>query len=236
MNFLLTNDDGWDAPGLAALAAAASNFGDVWIVAPATHMSGISHRITWEEPLRIHEKGPQRFALEGTPADCVRIGTSQLEVQFDWVFSGVNCGANLGTDVYLSGTVAATREAIIQGYRSLAFSQHRKDIADPDFDWRMSERFAERMIEHFVNPASTAYRAGGHCINFPDRSVDQVPQTEIVTCQLDRQAIPLAYEEDAYGRYVPKGVYNQRPRTPGKDVEVCFTGSISITGIDMDRE
>ncbi len=233
MKFLLTNDDGWDAPGLAALAKAAREFGDVWIVAPATHMSGISHQVTWERPLQLSEKSKQSFSLDGTPADCVRIGVSQLEIDFDWVFSGVNNGANLGTDIYVSGTVAATREAVMQGHRSIAFSQHRLDIADPDFDWTVAEAFVKRMIPSFLGADAAHECQAGVNVNFPDVSVSEVQQVLIVDCELDRTPMQLEFQKEGVGTFVPCAVYNQRQNAAGQDIAVCFGGSVSVTPIDM---
>lgn len=233
MKILLTNDDGWNAPGLAALAKAAQEFGDVWVVAPASHMSGISHQVTWERPLQLEEKSNQSFSLDGTPADCVRIGTTQLGIDFDWVFSGVNNGANLGTDIYVSGTVAATREAVMQGYKSIAFSQHRLDIFDQNFDWTTSELMAKRMIPLLISAETDRQPQYGINVNFPQVAQTEVEQVAIVDCNLDRTPLPLAFQKDEQGRFVSCAVYNQRKRVPGNDIAVCFDGAISVTEIDM---
>ena len=127
MNILLTNDDGWGAPGLRALESVAGAFGNVWTIAPRDHMSGISHQMTFEVPMTLDEKSNQSFALSGTPADCVRVGLAQLDISFDWVLSGINKGANLGSDIFVSGTVAAAREASLFGCRAIAISQHLRN-------------------------------------------------------------------------------------------------------------
>lgn len=232
MKILLTNDDGWNAPGLAALARASREFGDVWIVAPATHMSGISHQVTWERPLKLDEKSNQTFSLDGTPADCVRVGTTQLGMKFDWIFSGINNGANLGTDIYVSGTVAATREAIMQGHQSIAFSQHRRDIFG-EFDWSVSEAIAKRVIAQFAGPNATQKSPSGSNVNFPDVPVEEVEQIEIINCELDRKPLPLAFEKRSDGSFMSCSVYNDREQTAGRDIAACFGGCISITEIDM---
>lgn len=233
MKILLTNDDGWNAPGLKSLLSASREFGDVWVVAPATHMSGISHQVTWERPLQLEKKSEQFFSLDGTPADCVRIGTTQLGIEFDWVFSGTNNGANLGTDIYVSGTVAATREAVMQGYRSIAFSQHRLDISDLDFDWSVSEAIARRVIPQLISADSGRQPQFGINVNFPDATESEVEQLAMVDCQLDRTPLPLEFREDEKGRFVSCAVYNQRKRVQGNDIAVCFGGAISVTEIDM---
>lgn len=233
MKILLTNDDGWNAPGLNALWNAAREFGEVWVVAPASHMSGISHQVTWERPLQLEQKSKQFYSLDGTPADCVRIGTTQLGIEFDWVFSGVNNGANLGTDIYVSGTVAATREAVMQGYKSIAFSQHRLDISDQNFDWSTSESIAKRMIPLLVAAENGRQPQFGINVNFPDGSKLDIERLAIVDCELDRTPLPLEFREDERGRYVSCSVYNQRERIAGNDIAVCFGGAISVTEIDM---
>jgi 5'-nucleotidase len=113
MKLLLSNDDGIDAPGLAALFDAAREFGEAVIVAPAGPQSGVSHAVTFERAVRLEERSPTHFALHGTPADCARLGLLRVVPDAKWVLSGINHGANLGADVYYSGTVAAVREAVL---------------------------------------------------------------------------------------------------------------------------
>ncbi len=116
MKIVLTNDDGIDSPGLETLNRCAEQLGDVIIVAPQNAQSGIAHRVTTREPIRVNQLGPDRHSVDGTPADCVRIALKVISPDTDWLISGINAGANLGSDVYNSGTVAAAREAAILGY------------------------------------------------------------------------------------------------------------------------
>lgn len=167
MNFLLTNDDGWDAPGLAALQSVAAKYGQVWTVAPLHPMSGISHQMTFERPMTFVEKSPQTFALDGTPADCVRIATTQLGVSFDWVLSGINNGGNLGMDIFVSGTVAAAREATIRGIRSVALSQHRHRFKLP-YDWTFSAWMAEKVLDQVMADEGHWQPYSLVNVNFPD--------------------------------------------------------------------
>src|SRR5262245_41246546 len=133
MKFLLTNDDGIDAPGLEALAQAAAALGHAVWIAPHIHLSGCSHRVTTGGPIRVEPRGENRFALDGTPADCVRIGLAHLAPEVDWVLAGLNEGGNLGADVHHSGTVAAVREAALHGKPGIALSQYRKRGAEVDW-------------------------------------------------------------------------------------------------------
>jgi len=122
---LLTNDDGLWAPGLAILARAASAFGRVITVAPDRNRSAISSALSLHNILRLNEIGPDRFACDGTPVDCVLLGVCEiLGRKPDWVLSGVNHGFNLGEDVFYSGTVGAAFEGRMQGARAAAFSIH----------------------------------------------------------------------------------------------------------------
>ena len=141
MKLLITNDDGFSAPGIQLLANVAAEFGQVTVVAPACQQSGISHRITFENPLNLVEKGTNAYSVDGTPADCVRVALSLWEGEFDCVLSGINDGANLGVDIYYSGTVAAAREATFFGLRSIAFSQYRANYqSSQSFDLRKPGR------------------------------------------------------------------------------------------------
>jgi 5'-nucleotidase len=125
MRILITNDDGIDAPGLAILEAAARTLtDDVWTVAPATEQSGQSSAITLADPLRMSHLSGQRYAVSGTPADCVTIALNVvMDRAPDLVLSGVNQGFNIADDMPYSGTVGAALHAATCGIRALAFSQ-----------------------------------------------------------------------------------------------------------------
>ena len=107
MTFLLTNDDGIDAPGIQALYEALDRQG-VW-VAPILQHSGWGHRVTTDVPITVEQRGTDRYAVHGTPADCTRLGLMHFYPDTEWVIAGINAGGNLGIDMYLSGTVAAVR-------------------------------------------------------------------------------------------------------------------------------
>ena len=233
VNILLTNDDGWNAPGIQALASVASDFGTVWIVGPSEQVSGASHQMTWEGNIRLTEKSPQVFAVGGFPTDCVRIAPSQLGVSFDWVLSGINNGGNLGTDINMSGTVAAAREAAMHGCHAIALSQHRKRFTEPDFDWNPAKEMARRVLEQVLNPAneySATYTAN---VNFPDVSLEKAKTASIEFCELDRNPLAAVYREVEPNLFVPEIVYNQREQAEGRDVAHCFAGCITVTGFDF---
>lgn len=129
---LLTNDDGIDAPGLATLAGVAAGLTeDLWIVAPACDRSGVSHAVSLQDPLRVHQHGPRKFAVDGTPGDCVAIAARHIMLDDppSLVLSGINCGANLGVETVFSGTVGAAMTASLLGIPAFALSQAYRDRA-----------------------------------------------------------------------------------------------------------
>src|SRR5271167_3913960 len=144
MKLLLTNDDGIDAPGLAALAEAAAPLGKLSWIAPHTHLSGCGHRVTTDGPIRIMPREAGRWAIDGTPADCVRVGLARLAPDVAWVLSGLNHGGNLGADVYHSGTVAAVREAALHGRPGIAVSHYRK--RGLDIDWQRARLWMKLIL------------------------------------------------------------------------------------------
>jgi 5'-nucleotidase len=103
LRILVTNDDGWDAPGIDALKQLAAEIGEVYMLAPQDPHSYAGHRVTTDMPLRLVERAPNQFTLTGTPADCVRVALTTLFPDVDWVLSGINRGGNLGADIFSSG-------------------------------------------------------------------------------------------------------------------------------------
>jgi len=227
MRLLLTNDDGIEAPGLAALYAAALTIGDPVVAAPADVLSGCSHRVTTDEPIRIDRRGPGRYAVEGTPADCVRVGLHRLVPEADWVLSGINAGGNLGADVWHSGTVAAVREAVLHGWPGIALSQYRKRSMPVDWQ-RASEWVAPLLRELIGRPwmPGTFWN-----INLPNLESAAAPP-EVVYCWLDPMPLPLSFREEG-GLLHYDGDYHGRRRLAGADVDVCFSGKIAVTKIAL---
>ena len=134
MRILISNDDGIYSPGIIALARIASRFGEVRIVAPDVEQSSMSHAITASRPLRyrrIRLGDFEAYRVDGTPADCVALGTHHLHV--DLVLSGINLGLNLGNSCWHSGTLAAAKQAALLGVRGIAFSTSVSENKEPDF-------------------------------------------------------------------------------------------------------
>ena len=221
--FLLTNDDGLGAPGLEALGQAVEGLGRACTIAPSGPWSGCSHKVTTDVPVLVRRFGAARMAIEGTPADCVRLALHHLATETDWVLSGINAGGNLGTDVHHSGTVAAVREAVIHGRPGIALSQYI--YRDRPIDWERSARWARRVLTELL--ARPCDFGSFWNVNFPHPSPD-APEPAIVFCPLDPSPLPLVYRvEGDEVRYA--GNYHQRARRLGSDVDVCFRGDIAVS-------
>jgi 5'-nucleotidase len=239
MIVLLTNDDGIDAPGLAALEAACrGSAARILVVAPKEPHSGCGHRVTTDRPLVLEQVGADRFQLDGTPADCVRLALATLvstrdtpaaaagpRPRIDWVFSGINAGGNLGVDIHHSGTVAAAREASLHGVRALAASHYHRREEPIDWD-RAAAWMAEVLAEVLPVPLGEGEFWN---VNFPAAPAPgSVARPPVVECRIDPSPLPLGYSSDAEGwRY--RSRYHERRRVDGGDVATCFGGAISLS-------
>lgn len=224
---LLTNDDGIHADGLGALAGLAEEFfEEVWVVAPATEMSQIGHRVTTDSPLKIEERGLRRFAVHGTPADCTRVALAHLlPGEPDWVLSGINHGGNLGRhDFVISGTVAAVREAAFAGVKGMALSHYMQ--RGLPLDWTAA---ADRMRLSFEDLFPRDLDRGSFWnINLPHPAAGE-PAPEVVHCFQEKAPLEVSYRKEADGSLQYQGDYQGRPRSSGSDVDVCFGGNIAVT-------
>jgi len=226
MRLVLTNDDGIDAAGLAALRSAAAGVGDLTVVAPAHEWSGASHQVTTGRAFRVETRG-RDHVVHGSPADCVRVALEHLVPDADWVLSGINHGGNLGADVWHSGTVAAVREAALHGRPGIALSHYqRRGLA---VDWARAAAWIAELLPELI--------AGGLApgrflaVNLPH--IDPgVPRPEAVRCGLDPSPLPLRFRHEG-DTVAYAGDYHQRARRPGMDVEVCFGGRISVVELSL---
>ena len=228
MKLLLTNDDGIDAAGLDALRTAAANLGEAIVVAPAGPQSGVSHRVTWHDGVRIEPRGEQRYAIHGTPADCVRLGLLKVVPDAKWILSGINHGANLGADVHYSGTVAAVREAVLHGWPGIAVSQYRK--SGVEYDWARAASWTAPILADIV--ARPIEPGLFYNVNLPTLPAG-ADQPEVVWCPLDPNPLPLNYRHEEESDLYYAGDYQLRHRTPGADVDVCFGGRIAVTAVRL---
>ena len=232
MQLLLVNDDGIHAPGIAALERAVKNIGRSVTIAPDKHYSGCGHQATTNRGLLLTELSPGRYMLDGTPADCTRIGLTHLAPDVDWVLAGINEGGNLGADIYMSGTVAAVREAALLGKPGIAVSHYvRREMA---VDWDQAAAWTEHVVRRLLKDAAecTAPLAGVYwSVNLPHcEPGSAMPQ--IVFCPSDGNPLPVKFEVNE-GRLHYRGNYHQRLRTPGGDVDVCFRGHIAVTRLTI---
>ena len=225
MTIILTNDDGIDAPGIRALQQAVSE--PTTIVAPNRQYSGCGHQVTTQRGIKLEKRSPGEYALEGTPVDCTRIAINKIAPNTKLVLSGINAGGNLGTDVYISGTVAAVREAAIHGIPGIAISHWIKKPLI--IDWSVATSWTEMVLKDLLSrplPPGSFWN-----VNLPHLEADR-PEPKIILCEPSISPLPVNYrlEGDTYYYY---GEYAKRDRNPGTDVDVCFGGNIAVTLIRL---
>lgn len=235
MRILLTNDDGIYAPGLAALERLLRQHADVTVVAPATEQSGVGHSITFLTPLVCKEvfDGDQRrgWAVEGSPADCVKIGVLELFAQPpDIVVSGINGGLNAGINVLYSGTVAAAIEGAFFGIPSFAVSLQYDDHAKYDraavIGWQVIEQILskrERVAELYN-------------INIPTSATTNPSEVHVVPMGLDRFGEKFLKRHDPRGRtyYWATGEPNADGRNQESDLAALRRGFVTVTPLRFD--
>lgn len=220
LNFLVTNDDGIDSPGINALVDACASLGDVCVVAPTEEQSGVGHKLTTNRPISYQEIRPRKYAVAGTPADCVRIAVLCLQTDVDWVLSGINIGANFGVDLYSSGTVAAAREAAILGYPALAISQYYLDGVQ--IDWNTSAERATRSIARLINPKLLPGQFWN--LNLSCTSVEGVDiESRPVICPADPSGSAFDIEHRSDSVTLWSNIHERRCR-PNYDIAQCLAG------------
>lgn len=226
MRVVLTNDDGIDAPGLAALEEAAAVLGaTLVVVAPAECHSGCGHRVTTTRAIQVADVGPGRFRVDGTPADCVRLALARLVPDARLVISGINAGGNLGADVHHSGTVAAAREAALHGVPAVAASQyHRRGTT---IDWRRAARWVADVLADLRGRGPVPGEFWN--VNLPDLPAGATAPA-VVECAVDASPFGIAYRRTDDG-WAYESSYHDRPRVAGGDVDVCFGGRIAVSRV-----
>jgi len=166
MRILITNDDGIYSPGIAALAKIASRFGEVIVVAPDVEQSSMGHAVTHSRPLSLKKspitfEGMEAFRVNGTPADCVALGT-HLYAKTDVVLSGINMGPNLGNSMWHSGTLAAAKQAVLLGIKGIALSTP-VGKTEPDFE-ALDKYVEEALTVLLKRPGLSLFN-----VNFPPK-------------------------------------------------------------------
>lgn len=238
MRILVTNDDGIHAPGLEALYEIARQLSDdVWIVAPETDQSGVSHSVSLNDPLRLRQVDEKRFAVRGTPTDCVIMGVRHIlgDHRPDLVLSGVNRGHNIGEDVIYSGTVAGAVEGTFLGVPSIALSQAYNRKINPECVYDCAIAHAPHVIQRVLDVGIPRERLVN--INFPAVPPEEVEGTE-VTSQGQRRQDMARIEGRKDGRGNPYFwiVYPQESAASaeGTDVHAVGVRRISVTPLKID--
>jgi 5'-nucleotidase len=237
MRILLTNDDGINAEGLAVLERVASELSDdVWVVAPETDQSGVSHSLSLHSPLRMRQLGEKRFAVSGTPTDCVIMAVRHLfkDAPPDLVLSGINVGQNVAEDVIYSGTVAGAMEGTILGIPSIAMSQVYGPHGRDAMHWECSEAHAagviRRILEAGIEPGILVN------INFPNCTPDEVAGIA-VTAQGRRNVAFMKVEERQDGRGHPyywlMGARLPHDTKDGTDLWAVRDNHIAVTPLQI---
>ena len=231
MRILLSNDDGYFAPGLEALATALAGLGEIVVVAPEQNRSGASNSLTLDRPLFLKRAASGFYFVNGTPTDCVHLAvTGMLEYLPDIIVSGINLGANMGDDTIYSGTVAAATEGFLLGIPSLAISL-------TSFEGRhfsTAGRVARELVERFIaDPIREPVLLN---VNVPDLPYDELAGTEVTRLGRRHKAEPVVrmtsprnetvYWVGAAGAAADAG--------PGTDFNATERGCVSITPLQID--
>ena len=237
LRILVSNDDGIHAPGLVVAEKIARTLSDdIWVVAPETEQSGASHSLTLTLPLRLRNAGPQRFAVSGTPTDCVMMaGIHLLKDDLpDLVISGVNRGFNVADDVTYSGTVAAAMEGAVLGIPSLALSQAVGGRDETEAIWACAEVHGPPLVKRLVDigwPKDVLLN-----INFPPLPPSKVKRVSVVAQgQRDQSMLRVDERVDARGRTYFwigfKRIFSDPER--GTDLRAIYDGQISVTPLHL---
>jgi len=236
MRILLTNDDGIHAPGLAALETIAGTLSDdVWVVAPETDQSGLSHSLSLNDPLRLRQIGEKKFAVSGTPSDCVIMAVRRLVGGLpDLLLSGVNAGQNVADDVTYSGTIAGAIEGTLLGIPSIALSQSYTYDGTRKVPWATAETHAPEIIRKLIAfgfPEGILYN-----LNFPNRQPDQVVGLRVTGQGKLTHGLHIDERVDGRGNpYFWLAYRREKPLiSPGTDLDALAQGAVSVTPLRLD--
>jgi 5'-nucleotidase len=231
VRILVSNDDGYLAPGLQALVDVARRFGEITVVAPEQNHSGASNSLTLSRPLSVNRAANGHFFINGTPTDCVHIAlTGLLDARPDLVISGINNGQNMGDDTLYSGTVAAAMEGHLFGIPSMAFSLVDKGWTHLDSAARWVERVLRRYVEA---PLPAPLLLNVNLPNLPEHDVRGIAVTRLgkrhpsepVICTQNPRGDPI-YWIGAAGSAKEAG--------PGTDFHSTAEGWVSVTPLQID--
>ncbi len=230
MKILISNDDGYLAPGLLALADAMAQIADVVIVAPERNRSGASNALTLDKPLSVSKVSSNVYFVDGTPTDCVHIAlTGLLDYRPDLIVSGINQGQNMGEDTLYSGTVAAATEGYLFGIPAIAFSQAEKG-------WRHIDdaaRFALNLVKHKLDHLEQPYLLN---VNIPNRALAELKGIQLTHLGKRHQSEPVIKSTDPRGNPIywigPAGAVKEAGE--GTDFYAIEQGYVSVTPLQID--
>ena len=235
---VVVNDDGIDAPGLSILERAARRCcEDVWVVAPAANQSGRGRALSWRRNVQVELRGERRFAVHGTPADCVLIALNGLLGAHgaDLVLSGVNAGSNLANDIGSSGTVGACFEAAERGVPAIAFSQSHVGQSGRN-RWVCAEGLTAHLLPRLFDALRSPRRVLN--VNFPALADGEAVAGLEVTHSGWREG-PTSIEErpSTRGRRVFHiyTIREDKPNEPGCDLDLVRRGCVTVTPLGLDQ-
>mgnify|MGYP002414087112 FL=1 len=234
---LLTNDDGFDAPGLKILEKVCQRLAkEVWVVAPACDRSGTSQSLSLHTPLRFRQKGVHRYVVEGTPADCVAMAVRHLMIDSPpgFILSGINRGANIGNETIFSGTVGAAMTGVLLGFRAIALSQYFNNRHN--IHWDTAEHASEIVLKYLIQ-GRWDY---GTCfnVNLPDVEPDSIKDIAITRQgEGNLNNIGVIVREDL--RAIPYAWLNlersENAEPSDSEGSAVRAGHISVTPLHFDR-
>jgi len=230
MRILISNDDGYLAPGLLALADAMSKIAEVVVVAPERNRSGASNALTLDKPLSVFKAGKNVYFVDGTPSDCVHVAmTGLLDYRPDLVVSGINQGQNMGDDTLYSGTVAAATEGYLFGVPSIAFSQADKGWEHIDD----AARFALHLVKDRLGELESPFLLNVNIPNLPYAELKGIRATRLGK---RHESEPVIKSVDPRGRPIywigPCG--EARDGGDGTDFHAVGQGYVSVTPLQVD--
>lgn len=235
MNILVSNDDGIDSRGIAELAKYLSEIGNVTVIAPRSEQSAVGHAITMKIPLRVTEyyKNGNFFgyAVEGTPADCIKIGIRNImKTPPDVVVSGINHGSNTAINIIYSGTVSAAREAAIMDIPSIAISVTSHIAEHFEYAGLLAQRFAKKIVDKGLEKGTLLN------INVPDLPPEKVKGVLLTTQGKSKWEEIYEKRLDPYGKnyYWLTGQLSEVDKELGTDQYAINNGYASVTPIHFD--
>ena len=230
MKILVSNDDGYLAPGIIALADALRPIAEVVVVAPDSNRSGSSNSLTLDRPLSVYRAANGFYFVNGTPSDCVHVAlTGGLSFKPDLIVSGINQGQNMGDDTLYSGTVAAATEGFLFGIPAIAFSQVEKGWAHIDSAARVAREFVERDFGQLQKP----YLLN---VNIPNLPYDEIQGMRATRLGKRHESEPVIKTLDPHGREIfwigPAG--KAKDAGEGTDFHAVAHAFVSVTPLQID--